>query len=56
MKACARYFSPQGSHVLHTNPPVSQHVTHVKCSNGFSMLLNVLLCSLRHVCIMLFMC
>lgn len=22
MKACARYFSPQGSHVLHTNPPV----------------------------------
>lgn len=23
MKACARYFSPQGSHVLHTNPPVS---------------------------------
>lgn len=28
MKACARYFSPQGSHVLHTNPPVSQHVTH----------------------------
>ena len=28
MKACARYFSPQGSHMLHTNPPVSQHVTH----------------------------
>lgn len=28
MKACAQFFSPQGSHVLHTNPPVSQHVTH----------------------------
>lgn len=24
----ARFLSPQGSHALHTNPPVSQHVTH----------------------------
>lgn len=22
------YFSPQGSHMFHTNPPVSKHVTH----------------------------
>lgn len=24
----AQFLSPQGSHVLHTNLPVSQHVTH----------------------------
>lgn len=23
MKACSWFFSPQGSHMLHTNPPVS---------------------------------
>lgn len=47
MKACAWYFSPQGSHVLHANPPVfiacDTSFLHVKWCIGFSMLHNVLL-------------
>lgn len=54
MKARTRYFSPQGSHVLHTNPPVSQHVTH----HFFYMLngLMVLACYIMFSCVLLYIC
>lgn len=58
MKACSWFFSPQGSHMLHTNPPVSQHVTHQFYStwpNCVSMSHIVLLCSLIYV-LVVFLC